>query len=279
MKPRRLHALMLPVALLAAASCSRANQPLGEGGLIPSMAQATASAAAEAASRTNPAATGEGPRRLELQATPTPFTVPADDIRSNLDLAHPSRFDDFDNPQTWFDYDTPGRAAYWVTEGKLFGLDYEPEEVFVWETYTDTASGNVYTEVSATNGDCIGRDAMGLVIRVDRQAAAGGYSLEVSCDGAWRFRLHQIGSDQVDLVEWTDSDAIHTGPGATNRLGLWGYQARFRMYVNGQEVGEYWDTRYHHSYGTFALYTRASQTYDLTGTFDDFAYWNIDYLP
>jgi hypothetical protein len=106
-------------------------------------------------------------------------------------------------------------------------LDYEPDEIYVWETYTDTASGNVYAEVSATNGDCIDHDSLGMVIRVDRSAAAGGYSIEVSCDGAWRFRLHQIGADQIDLVEWTKSDAIHTGPSAVNRLGLWGYQARF----------------------------------------------------
>jgi hypothetical protein len=274
MTPRPLHVLLLCAALLAVASCSRSNQPL-----TASMALATASAAAQATSNPEAASTGEGPRRLEVEPTTTPFTVSAEDIRSNLDLAHPSRSDGFDEPRTWYDYDTPGRAAYWVADGKLFGLDYEPEEVYVWETYTDTASGNVYAEVSATNGDCTGRDSMGMVIRVDRQAAAGGYSLEVSCDGAWRFRLHQIGGDQVDFIEWTDSDAIHAGPGATNRLGLWGYQARFRLYINGEEVGEYWDTHYRHSYGTFGLYTRASQTYDLIGSFDDFAYWNIDYLP
>jgi len=274
MTPRPLHVLLLSAALLAATSCSRSNQPL-----TASMALATASAAAQATANPEAATSDEAPRRLEVEPTTTPFTVPEDDIRSNLDLAHPSHIDMFDDIRTWYDYDTPGRAAYWMADGKLFGLDYEPEEVYVWESYTDTASGNVYAEVSATNGECIARDSMGMVIRVDRQAAAGGYSLEISCDGAWRFRLHQIGGDQVDFIEWTDSDAIHKGPGATNRLGLWGYQARFRLYINGQEVGEFWDTHYRHSYGTFGLYTRASQTYDLIGTFDDFAFWNIDYLP
>ena len=96
----------------------------------------------------------------------------------------------------------------------MWGIDYEPEELYTWWSNTDTASGNVYAEVSATN-----------------------------------------------------------------RLGLWGYQGRFRLYFNGEEVAEYWDTSYRHTYGTFALYTRASQTYDLTGTFDDFAYWNIEFIP
>jgi hypothetical protein len=278
MKSRLVRIAVGTGAVLAVLSCTVADRFLGRG-LTVSQAQATATEAMAAADATALAPTEEGPRRLELTATPTAPRVPEDDPRSILDLEHPDHVDYFDNPDAWFDYDTSGRAAYWVADGKLFGVDYEPDEIYTWWTNTDTASGNVYAEVSATNGDCTGRDSLGIVIRVDRDASAGGYSLEVSCDGAYRFRLHQIGGDQVEFIEWTESDAVHTGPGATNRLGLWGYQARFRLYVNGQEVAQYWDTEYHHSYGTFTLYTRASQTYDLTGTFDDFAYWNIEFIP
>jgi len=278
MKPRVLRIAVWTAAVLSILSCAVVDRVLG-GGLTAPQAQAIATEARAAVEATELAPTEEGPRRLELAATPTPLRVAEDDARAILDLAHPDHADFFDNPVAWFDYDTAGRAAYWVADGKLFGIDYEPEEIYTWWTNTDTASGNVYAEVSATNGECIGRDSLGMAIRVDRDANAGGYSLEVSCDGAYRFRLHQIAGDQVDFVEWTDSDAIRSGPGATNRLGLWGYQGRFRLYLNGEEVAEYWDTSYRHTYGTFALYTRASQTYDLTGTFDDFAYWNIEFIP
>ncbi len=279
MKLRITHVVPLAAAALAALSCSVTDRMFRGPALTAPQAVATATADAEVAAATEAAPTAEGPCRLELDPTPTAFTVPEDDIRFNLDLAHPDYFDTFNNPQAWFDYDTPGRAAYWVADGKLFGVDYEPEEIYTWWSYGDRATGNLYTEVSATNGECVGRDSVGLAIRVDRDSAAGGYSLEVSCDGAWRFRLHQIGGDQVELIDWTESGAIHTGPAATNRLGLWGYQARFRLYLNGEQVGEFWDTHYRHSYGTFALYTRATRTYDLTTTFDDFAYWNIDFIP
>jgi len=278
MKPRLRFVAGWSAAVLLILSCSVIDRLMGRGLTAP-QAQATATEAMAQAEATEVAPTQEGPRRLELPPTPTPPQVAADDPRAKLDLAHPDHVDYFDNPDAWFDYDTAGRAAYWVADGKLFGIDYEPEEIYTWWTYTDTASGNVYAEVSATNGDCVGRDSLGMAIRVDRDTAAGGYSLEVSCDGAYRFRLHQVGGDQVEFIDWTPSPAIHTGPGATNRLGVWGYQARFRLFINGQPVGEYWDTNYKHSYGTFALYTRASQTYDLTGTFDDFAYWNIDFIP
>lgn len=278
MQRRLVPILFLTAAMLTVLSCTAVDRILGRGLTAP-QAQATATQAMAEVQATEVAPTEEGPRRLELPATPTAFTVATDDRRAALDLAHPDHVDGFDNPDAWFDYDTAGRAAYWVADSKLFGIDYEPEEIYTWWSYTDTSSGNLYAEVSATNGDCIGRDSVGMTIRVDRDTAAGGYSLEVSCDGAYRFRLHQIGGDQVDFIEWTESDAVHTGPGAVNRLGLWGYEARFRLYINGEEVGEYWDTSYRHTYGTFALYSRASQTYDLTSTFDDFAYWNIDFIP
>src|SRR3989304_2846799 len=55
-------------------------------------------------------------RRLELQATPTPFHVLSqDDPRVQLNLAQPDYFDYFDKPDTWFDYDTQGRGAYWAS--------------------------------------------------------------------------------------------------------------------------------------------------------------------
>ena len=278
MESRLARAALASALALMILSCSVVNRALGDGLTAP-QARATATRAMVQEQTSAAAPTEEGPRRLELTATPTPVSLAEDDPRSILDMEHPDHTDYFDNPDAWFDYDTAGRAAYWVTDGKLFGVDYEPEEIYTWWSNTDTASGNVYAEVSATNGDCIARDSVGLTIRVDRDANAGGYSLEISCDGAYRFRMHQIGGDQVELIDWAPSDAVQTGPGATNRLGLWGFQARFRLFVNDVQVAEFWDTGYHHSYGTFALYTRASQTYDLSSTFDDFAYWNIEFIP
>jgi hypothetical protein len=275
MMPRNRYVAVLAALAAAALACQSAtnffSRPESPG---PSSGLATEPAGADVSAEVSPT-----PRRLELAPTPTAFSVDADDPRSQLDLAHPDHADYFDNPDAWFDYDTAGRAAYVVENGQLLAKDYEPEEIYIWWSNTDRASGNLYTEVTATNGDCIGKDSVGLAMRIDREAGAGGYALEVSCDGAWRFRLLQVGEDQVELVDWTPSTAIEQGPGATNRIGIWGYEARFILFVNSAEVGRFWDTHYTYTYGTFAAYVRASQTYDLTATFDDFAYWNIDFLP
>jgi hypothetical protein len=277
MKSRLLPFIVLSLIMLTLLSCAMVDRALNRDQALP-QAEAAATEVMTETQATELAPT-EGPRRLELAPSPTPLVVSEDDPRAVLDLAHPDHVDYFDNPDAWFDYDNADRAAYRVEGGMLIGKDYVPEEKTTWWSYTDVSSGNLYAEVSATNGDCIGRDSMGMAVRVDNTTAAGGYSLEVSCDGEYRFRRHSINGSPTDYIDWTASDAINTGPGATNRLGIWGYQGRFHLFINGQEVGEYWDTDYLFTFGTFALFTRASQTYDLTGTFDDFAYWDIKYIP
>jgi hypothetical protein len=219
-------------------------------------------------------------RRLELPNTPTPVPLmSADDPRSILDMGQPDYLDYFDVPGTWFDYDNPGVAAYRQEDGRLLGIDYEPEELYTWWSFTDPASGNVYAEVTATNGDCIARDSVGLVIRVDTEFAAEGYALDVSCDGAWRLRLHRRGQEPRELTTYAPVEVLATGPGASNRLGIYGYAGRFVLFLNGSLVGEVVDRDYTLSYGQFALYVRASQTFDLTATFDDFAFWHLPFLP
>ncbi len=223
---------------------------------------------------------GEAPSRLEVPPTPTPLPVlEGEDLRAVLDLEEPDHFDYFDDDSTWFDVDRPGKAAYWFEAGYLMGRDYEPEEHYTWWSTAEKQSGNLYVEVSATNGDCIGKDAVGLAIRVDPESISGGYSLEVSCDGHWRFRRHQIGGDPLDLTPWSESPAIETGAWASNRLGIWAYMDHFAFYINGVQIDEFSDPQYPYTYGTFALYVRASRTYDLTASFDDFAFWHIRYLP
>lgn len=221
------------------------------------------------------------PRRLEVPPTPTPFVVTnEDDPRAILDLSSPDVFDYFNNADNWYDYDSAGFASYQVIDGRLVGTDYDPEKRAVYWSFNSRPSGNTYAEISATNGDCIAKDAVGLVMRIDAQQTPSGYALEVSCDGAWRFlRYRPAGASAEMYIDWTPSDVINTGNGATNRLGIWGYAGKFNMFINGYQVGEYFDRNYSYSYGYFAAYVRAAATYDLPAYFDDFAMWDIPYIP
>ncbi|HKZ55964.1 MAG TPA: hypothetical protein VJ123_10820 [Anaerolineales bacterium] len=221
-----------------------------------------------------------GVRRLEAEKIPTPYRLgKEDDARAQLDAANPEHYDSLSRPETWFDFDTEGHGAYRVEDEHLFGIDYEPEEIYTWWSYTSRQGGNVYAEITAKNGDCAGRDSVGLAIRVDPQTASGGYALEVSCDGNWRFRRHRTGKEPVEMVNWTPSNAIREGRNATNHLGVWGARREFLLYVNGEQVGQATDPQNSYTSGIFAAYVRASLTFDLTATFDDFAYWNIPFQP
>lgn len=223
----------------------------------------------------NPQPAADNPPPVE----PTREPPPEEDARVKLDLNNPDYADPFDVTNGWTQYDVEGSGAYRVENGELIGVDYVPEEKFTYWTILNRQSGNVYAEVSATNGDCILKDSVGIVIRIDEETGASGYGFEVSCDGNWRVRLHRDSKNPRVVKDWTPSAAILTGAGATNRLGIMGYRDRFYLFVNDQPVGNITDPQYSRSFGQFALYVRASHTYDLSATFDDFSYWNIRFVP
>jgi serine/threonine protein kinase len=219
-------------------------------------------------------------RRLTIPYTPTPVVIyGTEDVRTLLDLESPDFYDYFDDTQAWFDYDRPEKAAYQFLNGRLHGTDYLPEELNTWWSTYDRQSGNVYAEITSINGDCVEKDSVGIAIRVDTESVAGGYSFEISCDGHWRFRRHKIDGGSAELVGWVPSDHINTGRGAINRLGIWAYRNDFIFFVNGSQVGDDVEPEYTHRYGTFAVFVRASRTFELRATFDDFAAWNIPFIP
>lgn len=214
------------------------------------------------------------PKRLEVLPSPTGQVLPEDDPRTTLNLTRPYASDNFEG-KTWSQYDGE-KASYSLEQGQLVGIDHEPEERYIyWSLWTEFAPADPYGVVTVTNGDCIEKDSVGFVIRVQADRTPSGYALELSCDGHYRFRNHQGNNPADELVDWTPSDAINPGAYATNQIGLWGYKGKFHFFINGQHVGEYYDYDASDTYGYFGVYVRASYTFDLTATFDDFAFWQI----
>ncbi len=279
MRLSRAPLLVLTLLAGAALACtlqeflSTETPPSGEGTAAPPGLTQPAAGTPGEGQPTAPQGT-EPPRRLDLPPTPTALVVTdPNDPRAALDLSHPDYFDYFDNPDTWFDYDNE-QVTYRIEDGHLLGIDHQPGSPTIYWSYNAMQAGNVYAEVTATNGDCIEKDAVGFTIRLDPGATFAGYGLEVSCDGAWRFRLFR-GTRADPLVDWTPSEAIHTGPFASNRLGIWANEGIFVIFINGVQVGDAADDHWTYTMGYFTLYVLASRTYDLSATFDDFAFWHI----
>jgi hypothetical protein len=147
---------------------------------------------AEATDMPDPDATAEEEesevQRLELEPTPTPFHVTSeDDVRIVLDLSSPDYTDYFVNADNWFDYDNE-YATYLIDDGQLNAVDHIPSDGVVYWTYNSSPGGNVYTEITAINGDCISKDHVGLVIRVQFDLTPSGYSLDQALPGQPSFR-------------------------------------------------------------------------------------------
>ncbi len=231
----------------------------------------------EAASEGSSGAATPTPKRLALEPTQTPAEpISEDDPRNLLDLNIPLDTSSFTDP-VWYEYDTEN-ATYELKDGQLVGIDHKPEEKNTYYSETRIRQfANAYAEVTATNGDCIGKDSVGIVIRIDADSLPSGYTFEVSCDGAYRLRNLQSAPPKGVLVNWTPSDAINTGAFASNRLGFWGYWGKFYLFVNNQLIGDFFDSSYDAGGDGFAVYVRASQTYDLSASFDDFAIWDIPF--
>ncbi len=267
-RPSPFHILPLLLILLSACNQSTALEP----------GTAPGTAAPGQGSEGGEGTPTQEVRRLEPPATPTAFHVTSeDDPRFILDLSQPDYYDYFDNTDNWHTYESEGFAAYRLEDGHLLGLDAEPEERYVYWSYTGMQAGNSYVEVTATNGDCVGKDSVGLVTRIDATITPSGYAYEISCDGSWRLRRFRGSDNPGEIVTWTASNAINTGLGAVNRLGVWAYQGEFQLFANGYAVGEATDPNLAYTIGFIALYVRASQTFDLTATFDDLAFWNIPF--
>jgi hypothetical protein len=231
----------------------------------------------DAASGGDSGAATPTPKRLELEPTNTPSDpISEDDPRSLLDLNIPFETSSFDEP-VWYEYDTEN-ATYELKDGQLIGVDHEPEERNTYYSETRIREiANVYVEVSATNGDCIGKDSVGVVIRIDADSLPSGYTFEISCDGSYRLRNLHSSPQKGTLINWTPSDVINSGAFATNRIGFWGYWGKFYLFVNNQLIDETFDSSYSAGGDGFAVFVRASQTFDLSATFDDFAIWAIPF--
>lgn len=75
---------------------------------------------------------------------------------------------------------------------------------------------------------------------------ANGYSLRISAQGCWKI-LRYTQSDWSDVTPWAHSDAVNTGEGAKNTLGVVCLGTEINVVINGQRIATINDGSY--SYG------------------------------
>lgn len=199
--------------------------------------------------------------------TATAPVLPADDPRLGLNISLPDYRDDFSVDHLWGETITEVTTNLIVDE-QLHATDHLADNAAWWST-TLPSGVNTYLEITATNGICSGKDAAGIGLRIGEDLLSG-YTLEISCDGHYRIRRFYLGTVTV-LQDWSFSQAIRQGEGATNRIGFVARGDQLSGFANGEFLGT--AEEFTLSAGTFALFANADETPGYTVVFDDFWLW------
>lgn len=202
--------------------------------------------------------------------TPLPPDLPPDDPRYGIDLSKPQYLDNMGSQSTWFGPNFEGAMNVWEEE-RHRASDYWTDQSIWWSTtIREIDAGNVYVEITAELGDCTGKDGYGIAVRVNGDMRNSGYTIEFACDGSYQFRKFTSGAVQ-NLLEWTSSDLIRTGPNTTNRIGFLASGNTLYGFANGEYLSQVEDFSF--IYGTYGLFASAVETTGVTVYFDDFKLW------
>ena len=205
--------------------------------------------------------------------TPSPIPLSPDDPRAGLNLSAPDVRDDF-NQALWYVGSDDATASFAYADGR-FQVTDNLTDGFLWWSTTAREAADLYLEVTAEVGACSGKDAYGFGIRVGGQNFDQGYTLEISCDGAFRVRRFVSEEPPVILVNWTAAAALVGGSESTNRIGLLAQGDQIYAFANGELLSAQAIEDDSYASGALSLFASAAQTPGLTVYFDDLALWSI----
>ncbi len=216
-------------------------------------------------------AIGSATETAAAPPTPSPIPLSPDDPRAGLNLSAPDVRDDF-NQALWYVGSDEATASFAYADGR-FQVTDNLADGFLWWSTTAREAADLYLEVTAAVGACSGKDAYGFGIRVGGQNFDQGYTLEISCDGAYRVRRFVSEQPPVILLNWTAAAALVTGSEATNRIGLLAQGDQLHVFANGELLSAQAIEDDSYSSGALSLFASAAQTPGLTVYYDDLALW------
>ncbi len=203
-----------------------------------------------------------------LTPTPWPTMIFAgpDPLAGATSVLFSETFDAVDN--FWNLVDT-GFSRTQIQEGQLV-FTLKNRHTLAWVLSALPERQNFFAMITVTSPNCTGDDGFGLDFRAvddDNQFQFG-----VSCNGRYVVQERRNGA-VILVIMPTHSDAIKTGPGVVNELGVRAVGTQLDLYVNRQFL-----TRVDVATaprGLFGAYASASETLNLVAQFDDFTAWSL----
>jgi len=233
---------------------------------------------------------------------PLPTETPIADgslVRAAWDPAYswgaPHDYDDFESGSGLFGDFSSGASRAWYGDDGRFHITFTSRGRHVW-AWSFLMVSEFYADVIIFNGPgCVPGDSAGMIFRGEQIPLDIGYMFGINCNGEYNIQATGpagqpggLGSGGViwPIINgsygnpgegWKKHEAINTGPGAVNRIGVWGDKGDFDFYINGQWVDQfsYWSLPAPDRWpvGQFALYLGTAQKNKASVSFDEFSVW------
>ncbi len=137
---------------------------------------------------------------------------------------------------------------------------------------TSPTPQNIYLEATFNVPSCSGNDLYGLVLRAKDYTSGQGYYMGITCSGQYNFSRWDDGGTTV-LINSKSGEAILSGAGKTNRIGVLANGNSLKLYANGKLLEEVQDSGLPNG-GHIGVFL-AGNSGNLTIELDNIAYWDI----
>jgi hypothetical protein len=203
-----------------------------------------------------------------LTNTPIPTLGPDD---PKLELGEPDWQADFTEDTDWYFFNE-AFGRFQLDSGQLLMTAKKTESMEFWSLSWPYLS-DFYLEFKAITGRaCDGKDRYGMVLRAPDTEA--GYLFGASCEGEYSLRYWD--SEDIafaELVPWTASNYINSGPNQINYLGVKAQGNRLILYINGHLIHEIQDQT--QLEGKFGSFIKAENTPGFQVRIANVAYWEL----
>ena len=167
-------------------------------------------------------------------------------------------------------YDDDNTRIY--MENGVMVLESSSSQGFRGWRLTSPTPQNMYLEATFNTPSCSGNDLYGLVFRAKDYTSGQGYYFGITCSGQYNFsRWDENGTSF--LVNSKTGEAILSGSGKTNRIGVLAEGSSFKLYANGKLLEEVQDNGLPNG-GHIGVFLAGSSG-NFSVELDHIAYWNL----
>lgn len=215
---------------------------------------------------------------VPITETPTPTPTQTSILTATQDLSDPAILlglpawtYDFNGTSSPWDFESE-QALFETSGGYLNITSRLNPNWHSWWVSTPRLK-DAYLEAIIEMEDCGGFDRFGVAIRASTDGEQF-YFIGLTCDGRWGFFRMAPGVEIIEILAFSEADAVPEDWTDPHRIGIWMEGSSFKFYVDGKEIGTATDnTLSGEGYTGFLI--AYSETPGYTVRVDQLQYWDL----